>query len=119
MSDTTEHILPEDGRVLSTAEFADISGLAPAEVEELVGYGLLGESALRLDTRSALLLRQALRLRRDFDLDLFSTGLMARFMDRIDVLEEQLRQARAHAGVERGWTEVSFTSVEVRGARVQ
>jgi hypothetical protein len=119
MTQAAEHILPDEGRLLSPAEFAEIAGLREAEVQELIGYGLVGEGDLRLDARGALLLRQAVRLRADFDLDLFSTGLVARFMDRIESLESQLREARARLGADRGWTEVSFTSVQIRGARLQ
>ena len=119
MNPVADAILPDEGHPISTAEFAQLAGLREAEVKELVGYGLVGEGDVRLDARGALLLRQAVRLRADFDLDLFSTGLVARFMDRIESLESQLREARARAGADRGWTEVSFTSVEIRGARVQ
>lgn len=111
MSAAPEHLLPDDGRELPPAEAARLAGLDEAQLRELMAYGLVGQGELRLDLRGALVLRQAVRLRDDFDLDLFSTGLIARFMERIDGLEAELRAAQAQLGEDRGCTEVSFTSI--------
>ena len=40
-------------------------------------------------------LRRATRLRRDLDLDLFTMALLLQYLDRIEVLEQQLRSLRA------------------------
>jgi hypothetical protein len=66
MSGATEHLVPDDGRALSPAEFAVTAGVTPAEVQELREYQLLPAGAL--DLRTALALREAARLRTDFDL---------------------------------------------------
>lgn len=111
MNAVTDHLMPDDGRALAPAEFAATSGLSEAEVRELQGYHLLPGD---LDLRTALALREATRLRADFDLDLFTTGLLAGYIRRVHDLESQLQHERAHARPQAVYTEVSFTSVEVR-----
>jgi hypothetical protein len=113
MSGTMEHLAPEDGRPLSLAEFASTAGLSEADVRELQGYQLL--AADDLDLHTALALREAARLRADFDLDLFTTGLLAGYIRRVRELERELQHARAHTRVGSVYTEVSFTSVEMHG----
>lgn len=113
MSGTTEHLAPDEGRTLSPAEFASTAGLSEADVRELQGYDLLAPRDLDLHT--ALALREAVRLRRDFDLDLFTTGLLAGYIRRVRELERELQHARAHTRAGSVYTEVSFTSVELHG----
>lgn len=112
MSDLTEHLRPEDGRLLSQEEFARTAGLAREQVRDLLDYGLL--SAQKLDVRTALALREAGRLQADFDLDLFSTGLLAGYIEKIHELRSELARALAEHPVRSVVTEVSFTSVQVR-----
>ena len=118
MSEPAEHLQPEDGQALPLEEFAATAGLGQAEVRELMDYGLLDASGrpglAELDMRMALVLREAVGLRRDFDLDLFATGLLARSLARIHALEGELREAQAHLGVTATYTEVSYTAVDVR-----
>jgi hypothetical protein len=114
MSATTEHLAPEDGRALSPAEFASTAGLSEADVRELQGYQLLAPG--EMDLHAALALREAVRLRADFDLDLFTTGLLAGYIRRVRELERELQQERAHTRAGSAvYTEVSFTSVELHG----
>jgi chaperone modulatory protein CbpM len=118
MSEPAEYLQPEDGRALPLDEFATTAGLEQAEVRELMDYGLLDASGrpgfAELDMRMALVLREAAGLRRDFDLDLFATGLLARSLLRIHALEGELRDARAHAVATTVYTEVSYTAVVSR-----
>jgi len=113
MSGTTEHLVPNDGRALSAQEFASTAGLSEADIRELQGYQLLGPGDLNLHT--ALALREAVRLRSDFDLDLFTTGLLAGYIRRVHELERELQHVSAHTRAASVYTEVSFTSVELHG----
>ncbi len=112
MTGATEHLRPDDGAVISQEEFARTAGLGQDQVRELVEYGLL--SAAKLDLPTALALREAVRLGNDFDLDLFSTGLLAASIGTIHALQAELRRVQAEQPVRTVVTEVTFTSVEVR-----
>jgi chaperone modulatory protein CbpM len=110
MSSATEHLRPEQACALD--EFARTAGLQESEVRELMQYQLLAPGAL--DMRMALALRQAVRLKNDFDLDLFTTGLLAGYIERVSELESELRKLQAERPGRTVYTEVSFTSVAVR-----
>ena len=112
MSAATEHLLPEEGSPLSEQDFARTSGVTAQQLRELLDYGLVTPTRLNLPT--ALALREAMRLTRDFDLDLFSTGLIAGYIEKIGELQSELRRLRAERPVRSVYTEVSFTSVQVR-----
>ena len=67
---------------------------------ELVDYGALrtlpaagAEPVFSAECLPAL--RRATRLARDFDLDLFTMALLLQYLDRIEVLERQVRSLRA------------------------
>lgn len=111
MSSATEHLRPEQACALD--EFARTAGLAASEVRELMQYQLLAPDAL--DLRHALALRAAVRLKQDFDLDLFTTGLLAGYIGQIEELEAQLRKLQAERPGRTVYTEVSYTSIAVHG----
>lgn len=113
MTGPIEHLAPEDGHAMSTAEFASTAGLTEADVRELQDYQLIAPH--ELDLRMALALREAVRLRSDFDLDLFTIGLLAGYIRRIRELELQLQNQRAQARSTSVSVEVSYASVEVHG----
>lgn len=112
MSSTTEHLRPEEGGLMPIAEFARIAGLSEHHVRELMDDQLLAPA--HIDLRSALALREAVRLQHDFDLDLFSTGLLAGYIRRVAELHAEVAQLRAQRPGRSVYTEVSFTAVEVR-----
>lgn len=112
MNGATEHLVPADDRPLGMDEFARTASVSKQDVEELVQYQLLARD--RLDLRTALALRAAAKLRSDFDLDLFTTGLLAGYLLRIEDLEGEVQRLRARAPARAVYTEVSFTSVEIR-----
>ena len=112
MSGASEHLVPGDGHGLSAPEFARTAGLREEEVRELEDYHLLPAGPLDLPT--ALALREAVRLRSDFDLDLFTTGLLAGYLRRIADLQGEVQRLRAQMGGRAVYTEVSYTAVEVR-----
>jgi chaperone modulatory protein CbpM len=69
------------------------------ELEEVIGYGVLPPlpSQPRVFAADWLMpLRAATQLRRDFDLDLFTMGLLLDYLHRIDELEREMRSLRAH-----------------------
>ena len=115
MSSTTEHLRPDDRSVMTIHEFARVAGLPEQDVRELMDDQLLGPG--HIDLRSALALREAVRLQHDFDLDLFSTGLLAGYIRRVAELQAEIGQLRAERSSRSVYAEVSFTAVEMRGRR--
>lgn len=69
------------------------------ELEEIVGYGALapvrGAEPRLFGADWLMPLREAARMKRDFDLDLFAVGLIADYLHRIDALEHELRVLRS------------------------
>jgi chaperone modulatory protein CbpM len=86
---------------VSMVELSRVCGLTPAELEELMEYGALApldrsqpERVFSAECIGGL--RRAGRLRRDFDLDLFAVALLLDYLNRIDMLERQLKSLQAH-----------------------
>jgi chaperone modulatory protein CbpM len=86
--------------MLTRSELSRACGLAEAELTELVDYGALralpaagAEPVFSAECLPAL--RRATRLARDLDLDLFTVALLLQYLDRIEVLERQVRSLRA------------------------
>lgn len=84
---------------ISVQELCRSCSLTRDELEELVGYGVLepvqvaGDALFRADC--VPLLRAATRLGRDFDLDMFTVGLLLGYLDRIEVLERHVKTLQA------------------------
>jgi hypothetical protein len=114
MNTAAEHLRTDERGQLTLDEFARTAGLTAGEVRDLLDYKLL--QAQQLDLRTALALRQARRLAKDFDFDLFTTGFLAGYLRQIEDLQAEVRQLRAERPARTMYAEVSFTSVEVRGA---
>ena len=74
--------------------------ISSAELLELVEYGALqplaGHADHAFSAEWVVPLREATRLRRAFDLDLFTVGLVLDYLNRIEGLERELRSLRAH-----------------------
>jgi chaperone modulatory protein CbpM len=83
-------------------ELAQMCSMSEAEVDELVDYGVLVplvNAPGRLFNAAVVpSLREAVRLRADFDLDLFTVSLLLRYLQRIVQLEHQLRALQAPQG---------------------
>ena len=87
-------------RSICCEELSRMSGLSIAELEELVDYGALvplpGQAEeRRFGADCVIRLRDAARLRGDFDLDLFTVSLLLGYMERIEHLERRLRSLEA------------------------
>jgi len=85
---------------VSLAELASLSGLAEAELRELVEYGALAPNDPRgaqwtFSGECVVTARAAQRLREDFDLDFNALSLALSFLERIRALESELRALRA------------------------
>lgn len=88
------------GAPLSLMELSTVCALSAAELEELVGYGALqplnvDPAAPQFSGQWVTPLRTAGKLRRDYDLDLFTVVIMMDFLQRIDTLEDQLTSLKA------------------------
>jgi chaperone modulatory protein CbpM len=83
-------------------ELARMLDMSQAELDELVEYGALvplpaAASAVRVFSAGCVPpLREAVRLRADFDLDLFTVSLLAGYLQRIAELERRLHGLEAH-----------------------
>jgi chaperone modulatory protein CbpM len=97
----TEHDWLVSPHLVSQADLAAMCGVPAAELGELVEYGAL--APLRPDPQQPMLfdagcvphLREAFRLRKDFDLELFAVGLLLGYLERIQELERQVRALQA------------------------
>lgn len=86
---------------INASELARACAISIAELDELVGYGAV--NPLELRAQEALFsagcvpaLRHACKLGQDFDLDLFTVGLLIDYLNRIDALQREIRFLRAH-----------------------
>jgi chaperone modulatory protein CbpM len=114
MTEAVEHLQGGEQELLPADDFERTSGLTGGEVRELVEYGLLKPQQRDLET--ALSLREARQQGKDFDFDLFTIGLVAGYLRRIEQLQIEVRQLRAERPARTIYSEVSFTSIEVRKA---
>lgn len=96
----TEAVWLEERAELSLDELTELSGLPREVLRELVDCGVLvpagsGASHWRLTSASITAVQTAGRLRSDFELDAGALALVVRLLDRIQQLEQQLRDLRA------------------------
>jgi len=87
---------------LSLPELAELSGLSPALLEELLDCGAIAplklqraRTELRFGSAALRTARAAGRLRSDFELDLQGLVLALGLLERVADLEAQLRELRA------------------------
>lgn len=86
--------------VVTLAELARICALSPAELDELVDDGVLvpveqAKQERLFSAECVMPLRAVGKLRQDFDLDLFTVGLLLGYLNRIEALERQVRTLKA------------------------
>jgi hypothetical protein len=91
---------------LTLPELAEACALRAAELQELVDDGVVrpvqrDEPVWVFSADYVMPLRKAGRLRRDFELDLFTAGLLLDQLLRIDALETQVRALQARLGRDR------------------
>jgi chaperone modulatory protein CbpM len=85
---------------LTRTQLSCASGLTDDELGELIEYGALKpvapqRGAVRFSPDAVAPLKEAARLRRDFDLDLFAVALLLDYVARIDALERQVHSLQA------------------------
>ncbi|MGC2459830.1 MAG: chaperone modulator CbpM [Steroidobacteraceae bacterium] len=85
---------------VSLSELAELTGLSPATLEELVSSGAIepidaSSPEPRFGAAALGAARHARRLREDFDLDTQALPLVLGLLERIDGLERQLQALRA------------------------
>lgn len=81
-------------------ELADSCGLTAAEVDELVGHGGLvplagGQGERQFGATCVAPLREALRLKAHYHLDLFTVSLLVGYLQRITQLEQRVHSLHA------------------------
>lgn len=91
----------DEREAVTLAELAQICALSVAELDELMDYGALvpmqDVRQERLFSAECVMpLRTAGKLRQDFDLDLFTVGLLLGYLNSIEALERQVRSLQAH-----------------------
>jgi chaperone modulatory protein CbpM len=97
--ETATALLLDDAATVSIAELVEQSGLTEAELRVLVDCGALelrGIGATRFSARCIVTARTARRLRDDFAVDdVHAVAVMLRFVQRIEALEQRLRELQA------------------------
>ena len=85
------------GEQLTLAQLADLSGLPPELLLQLIEFEALppAGTAATFGADCLGLARSACRLQRDFDLDAGALALVMRLLDRIRGLENELRALQA------------------------
>jgi chaperone modulatory protein CbpM len=85
---------------VTQSELSEVCGLTAEELAELVDYGALSPMGVDQEVHvfSAAWvspLRTASKLRRDYDLELFSVAMLVGYLSRIETLERELQAVRA------------------------
>lgn len=85
---------------VTLSDLSEACGMSCVELDELIEYGALAplqidQTIHRFSAHWASPLRAAGKLRRDFDLELFSVAVLVGYLTQIDVLENELRTLRA------------------------
>jgi chaperone modulatory protein CbpM len=99
--ETTAALVLDETGAISIAQLAEQSGLSEPELQMLVDCGALaprdtGAATWMFSARCIVTARTARRLRDDFALeDAHAVAIMLRLRERIDALEQELRQLRA------------------------
>ena len=91
---------PDTGEIVTYAELTQVCRISAAELDELVEYGALVPVATRPEQRvfhrtCVTTVRVACKLRRDYDLDLFTVALLVEHLSRIEQLESEVRLLRS------------------------
>lgn len=86
---------------VTLTELSRVCGMTEDQLRELIEYGALtpldeGKPQLQFSSECVGGLRQAGRLHRDFDLDMFTIALVIEYLHRIDFLERQVKSLQAH-----------------------
>lgn len=97
---STEIAWLDQRETVTVTELARACTLSADELGELVGYGLLvpvepPPQEMRFSAEWVMPLRQAARLRRDLDLDLYAVAILLGYLQRIDALESELHSLQA------------------------
>jgi len=84
-------------------QLVSASGMPEFDVRELVRYGALiprdpDAPVWTFEARWLVVARTASRLRRDFELDTHGVSVVLGYVERIDLLESELRRLRAQLG---------------------
>ena len=87
---------------VNLTELSRVCGLETDELGELIEYGALlpvvpDLNCLLFSAGYIVPLRTAGKLRRDYDLDLFSVAVLLEYLGRIDRLEQQVRALQVDA----------------------
>lgn len=97
---STEIAWLDQRETITVTELSRVCALSADELGELVGYGVLtpvGQPPQEtlFSAEWVMPLRQAARLRRDLDLDLYAVAILLGYLRRIDDLEGELHSLQA------------------------
>lgn len=86
---------------IGRAELSRACQVSAAELDELIEYGALAAvgtkgQELVFSAACTSALRTACKLRKDYDLDLFTVALVMDYLNRIERLEREVRSLQAH-----------------------
>ena len=85
---------------ISVSDLSRVCGISTDELNELVEYGVLrplptGSQGRVFSAACVASLRTACKLRRDYDLEVFTIALFMEYLNRIEDLERELRTLHA------------------------
>ena len=99
-TETINAVWVTEAQTYTLPEVLDLSGLAEAELRELVQFGVLRPAdpdavQWQFSGQSLLTIRSAGRIRSSFDLEPHGVALVLSLLEQIRALESQLQQLRA------------------------
>ncbi|GAB3478577.1 chaperone modulator CbpM [Polaromonas eurypsychrophila] len=91
----------DERETVSLTELCSVCEISATELNELIEYGALvpleaDRPAQIFSAHSITQLRTAVKLRADFDLDLFAVAMLLGYLNRIEALERQVRSLQSH-----------------------
>lgn len=97
----TEVMFLDDRAGLTAEELAQASGLSREDIQALVDLGVLepqeaAGQGMVFAARTLTVTRTARRLKHDFELDATGLALALSYLERIEELEQELRQLQCH-----------------------
>ncbi len=97
---TPDWICLDTEGTLTLSELSEVCGLSADELVELLDYGALPPSVTQpqvaaFSTTWVSPLRAAVKLRRDYDLELFTVAILVGYLSRIEALERELKAVQA------------------------
>ena len=99
-TEAIEYFRLDTTEIMTLSELAECCGMSPADLDELIDYNALvplpdNTPDLAFSAHWLVPLRNAAKMRTDFDLDLFTVAILLEKLLQIELLERQVRSLQA------------------------